>query len=128
MKTNCQLFPQKNHQSQLTMIRNLQLFLLRRHFELSKNRQSYILPLKTRNCQLFQPKTHQSELTMRTATLLEEMLRTMQEPPVTHPSLPPFSSMVVAWICEFCDCQWPPSQKRCGNCKRWKGGKTSMIT
>ncbi len=25
MKTNCQLFPPKNHQSQLTMIRNLQL-------------------------------------------------------------------------------------------------------
>ena len=62
------------------------------------------------------------------ATLLEETLRTMQEPPVIHPSLPPFGSSVVAWICEFCDCQWPPSQKRCGNCKRWKGGKRSMIT
>jgi hypothetical protein len=63
-ETNCQLFPPKNHQSQLTMIINLQLLLLRRHFELCKNRQSYILPLKTRNCQLFPPKTHQSELTM----------------------------------------------------------------
>ncbi len=62
------------------------------------------------------------------ATLLEEMLRTMQEPPIIHPSLPLFGSSVVAWICEFCDCQWPPSQKRCGNCKRWKGGKWSMIT
>jgi hypothetical protein len=30
------------------------------------------------------------------ATLLEEMLRTIQEPPVIHPSLPPFGSMVVA--------------------------------
>ncbi len=43
------------------------------------------------------------------ASLLEETLRTMQEPPVIHPSLPPFGSSVVAWICEFCDCQWPPS-------------------
>ncbi len=24
---------------------------------------------------------------------------------------------VVPWICEFCDSQWPPSQKRCGTCK-----------
>ncbi len=62
------------------------------------------------------------------ATLQEETLRTMQEPPVIHPSLPPFGSSVVAWICEFCDCQWPSSQKRCGNCKRSKGGKRSMIT
>ncbi len=30
------------------------------------------------------------------ATLLEEMLRTMQEPPVIHPPLPPFGSSVVA--------------------------------
>jgi hypothetical protein len=52
----------------------------------------------------------------------------MQEPPVIYPSLPPFGSSVVAWICEFCNCQWPPLQKRCGNCKRWKGGKRSMIT
>jgi hypothetical protein len=29
------------------------------------------------------------------------------------------------WICEFFDSQWPPSQKRCGSCKRWKGGKRS---
>ncbi len=62
------------------------------------------------------------------ATLLEEMLRTIQEPPVMHPSLPPFGSSVAAWICEFYDCQWPPSQKRCGTSKRWKGGKRSMIT
>ena len=52
----------------------------------------------------------------------------MQQPPFMHPSLPPFRSSEVAWICEFCDCNWPPSQKRCGNCKRWKGGKRSMIT
>ncbi len=29
-------------------------------------------------------------------------------------------------ICEFCDSQWPPLQKRCGSCKRWKGGKRSL--
>jgi hypothetical protein len=29
------------------------------------------------------------------------------------------------WICEFCDSQWPQLQKRCGSCKRWKGGKRS---
>jgi hypothetical protein len=62
------------------------------------------------------------------ANLLEEMFRTIQEPPIIHPSLPPFGSNVVAWICEFCDSQWPPSQKRCGTCKRWKGGKRSMST
>ncbi len=33
---------------------------------------------------------------------------------------------MVPWICEFCDSQWPPSQKRCGTCKRWKGGKRSL--
>jgi hypothetical protein len=33
---------------------------------------------------------------------------------------------VVPWICEFCDSQWPPLQKRCGSCKRWKGGKRSL--
>ncbi len=30
------------------------------------------------------------------------------------------------WICEFCDSQRPQSQKRCGTCKRWKGGKRSL--
>jgi hypothetical protein len=40
----------------------------------------------------------------------------------TIPSLPAFADNVVAWICEFCDSQWPQSQKRCGSCKRWKGG------
>jgi hypothetical protein len=62
------------------------------------------------------------------ATCLEEMLLTMQQPPFMHPSLPPFRSSEVAWICEFCDCNWPPSQKRCGNCNRWKGGKRTMRT
>jgi hypothetical protein len=33
---------------------------------------------------------------------------------------------VLPWICEFCDSQWPPLQKRCGACKRWKGGKRSL--
>jgi hypothetical protein len=33
---------------------------------------------------------------------------------------------VVPWICEFCDSLWPPSQKRCGACKRWKGGKSCL--
>ncbi len=33
---------------------------------------------------------------------------------------------VVAWICEFCDSQWPQSQERCGSYKRWKGGKRSL--
>ncbi len=62
------------------------------------------------------------------ATLQEEMVPTIQEPPIIQqaiPSLLPFGSNVVAWICEFCDSQWPPSQKRCGTCKRWKGGKRS---
>ncbi len=62
------------------------------------------------------------------ATLQEEMFPTIQEPPIIQqaiPSLPPFGSNLVAWICEFCDSQWPPLQKRCGTCKRWKGGKRS---
>jgi hypothetical protein len=59
------------------------------------------------------------------ASLLQETFRTIQEPSIIHPSLPPFGSNVVTWICEFCDSQWPPSQKRCGTCKRWKGGKRS---
>ncbi len=53
-------------------------------------------------------------------TLQEETFRTIQEPPIIHqaiPSLPPFGSNLVAWIYEFCDSQWPPSQKRCGTCK-----------
>jgi predicted ATP-dependent serine protease len=33
---------------------------------------------------------------------------------------------MVAWICEFCDLQWPQLQKRCVSCKRWKGGKRSL--
>jgi hypothetical protein len=41
-------------------------------------------------------------------------------------SLPAIAGNVVAWICEFCDSQWPQSQKRCGSCKRWKGGKRSL--
>ncbi len=34
---------------------------------------------------------------------------------------------MVPWISEFCDSQWPQSQKRCGSCKRWKGGKRSLF-
>jgi hypothetical protein len=63
------------------------------------------------------------------ATLQEETFPTIQEPPIIQqaiPSLPAFGSNVVAWICEFCDSQWPPSKKRCGTCKRWKGGKRSL--
>jgi hypothetical protein len=44
----------------------------------------------------------------------------------TIPSLPAIAGNMVAWICEFCDSQWPQSQKRCGSCKRWKGGKRSL--
>ena len=62
------------------------------------------------------------------ATRLEETLLTMQQPPVMHPSLPPFGSSVDYWICENCDCYWPPSQTRCGTCKRWKGGKRTIRT
>ncbi len=62
------------------------------------------------------------------ATPLEETLLTMQQPPFMHPSLPPFSSSEVYWICEICDCSWPPSQTRCGTCKRWKGGKRTIRT
>ncbi len=62
------------------------------------------------------------------ATCLEEKLLTMQQLPFMHPSLPPFCSSEVAWICEICDCNWPPSQKRCGTCNRWKGGKRTIRT
>jgi hypothetical protein len=44
----------------------------------------------------------------------------------TIPSLPAIGGNVVPWICEFCVSQWPESQKRCGTCKRWKGGKRSF--
>jgi hypothetical protein len=58
----------------------------------------------------------------------EEMLTTeIQEQFIqnTIPSLPGIGGKVVPWICEFCYSQWPQSQKRCGTCKRWKGGKRS---
>ena len=60
----------------------------------------------------------------------EEMFTTaVQEQMVTNTIL---HSLVIGnkvgpWICEFCDSQWPPSQKRCGSCKRWKGGKRSLL-
>ncbi len=44
----------------------------------------------------------------------------------TIPSLPAIAGNVVAWICEFCDSQWPQSQKSCGRCKRWKGSRRSL--
>ncbi len=59
----------------------------------------------------------------------EEMLTTeVQEQFIqnTIPSLPAIGGKVVPWICEFCDSQWSQSQKRCGTCKRWKGGKRSL--
>ncbi len=59
----------------------------------------------------------------------EEMLTTHVQAQVIHhsiPSLPAIAGNVVAWICEFCDSQWPQSQKRCGRCKRWNGGKRSF--
>jgi hypothetical protein len=59
----------------------------------------------------------------------EEMLTTEVQAQFiqsTIPSLPAIAGKVVAWICEFCDSQWPQSQKRCGSCKRWKQGKRSL--
>ena len=44
----------------------------------------------------------------------------------TIPSLSAISGNVVAWICEFCDSQWPQLQKKYGSCNRWKGGKRSL--
>jgi hypothetical protein len=60
----------------------------------------------------------------------EEMLTTaVQEQLVANTILHSLviGNKVVPWICEFCDSQWPPSQKRCGSCKRWKGGKRSLL-
>ncbi len=59
----------------------------------------------------------------------EEMLTTaVQEQmlPNTISSLLPIGGKLVPWICVFCDSQWPQSQKSCGTCKRWKGGKKSL--
>ncbi len=60
----------------------------------------------------------------------EEMLTTeVQEQLIiqnTIPSLLAIGGKVVPWVCEFCDSQWPQLQKRCGTCKRWKGGKRSL--
>jgi hypothetical protein len=61
----------------------------------------------------------------------EEMFTTaVQEQMVTNTILHSLviSNEVGPWICEFCDSQWPPSQKRYGSCKRWKGGKRSLST
>jgi hypothetical protein len=60
----------------------------------------------------------------------EEMLTTKVPAQLiqnTIPSLPAIAGKVVAWICEFCDSQWPQLQKRCGSCQRWKGGKRSLM-
>jgi hypothetical protein len=59
----------------------------------------------------------------------EEMLTTevtAQSIQYTIPSLPAIAGNLVTWICEFCDAQWPQSQKRCGSCKIWKGCKRSI--
>jgi hypothetical protein len=64
------------------------------------------------------------------ATQQKEMFTTIQEPPIIQqaiPSIPALGSNLVAWICEFSDSLWPPLQKRCGSCKRWKGGKRSLL-
>jgi hypothetical protein len=56
----------------------------------------------------------------------EEMLTTaVQEQMITNTILHSLAigDKMVPWICEFCDSQWPPLQKRCGSCKRWKGAK-----
>jgi hypothetical protein len=59
----------------------------------------------------------------------EEIFTTaVQEQMVTNTIL---HSLVIGnkvgpWISEFCDSQWLPLQKRCGSCKRWKGGKRSL--
>jgi hypothetical protein len=58
----------------------------------------------------------------------EEMLTTeVQAQFIQHtiPSLLAIAGNMVAWICEFCDSQWPQLQKRCGSCKRWKGDERS---
>ncbi len=60
----------------------------------------------------------------------EEMLTTniqAQFIQCTIPSLPAIAGNVVAWIYEFSDSQWPQLQKRCASCKRWKGGKRSLL-
>ncbi len=60
----------------------------------------------------------------------EEMLTTaVQEQMVTNTILHSLviGNKVVPWICQFCDSQWLPSQMRCGSCKRWKGGKRSLL-
>jgi hypothetical protein len=59
----------------------------------------------------------------------EEMLTTevtAQTIQYTIPCLPAIAGKVATWICEFCDSQWPQLQKRCGSCKRWKGGKKGL--
>jgi hypothetical protein len=59
----------------------------------------------------------------------EEMVTTaVQEHMLNNTNLNSLAigGQVLPWICEFCDSQWPPSQKRCGACKRWKGGKRSL--
>ncbi len=65
------------------------------------------------------PTTNQQEVMLTTEVQVQFIQRTI-------PSLPAIAGKVIAWICEFCDSQWPWSQKRCGSCKRWKGGKRSL--
>jgi hypothetical protein len=66
------------------------------------------------------------------AILQEEMKTPLATPqPIQYsiPFIPPIAGTnmkVGTWICEFCDSQWPQSQKRCGTCKKWKGGKRSL--
>jgi hypothetical protein len=61
-----------------------------------------------------------SQKEMLTAAVQEQMLTN------TIPYSLAIGGKVVPWICEFCDSQWPPWQKRCGTCKRWNGGKRRL--
>jgi hypothetical protein len=54
------------------------------------------------------------------------MLTTEVQEQFIQNSLLEIGGKVVPWICEFCDSQWPQSQKRCDTCKRWKEGKRSL--
>ncbi len=66
------------------------------------------------------PAANQQEEMLTTNIQAQFILRTI-------PSLPAIAGNVLAWICEFCDSQWPQLHKRCGSCKRWKGGKRSLF-
>jgi hypothetical protein len=39
------------------------------------------------------------------------------------PTIAASSLNIATWICEYCDSEWSEDFKRCGECKKWKGGK-----